>query len=226
MQGADTMPPALICAKNLSYSYDSQSVFSIEEWALEQGDNQLLIGASGSGKTTFLSLLTGLLYPTTGSVEVRGNPVSELSSRAFDLIRARMFGIVFQDHHLISGFTVKDNLRLVRAVAKQPDDDPWISYLLESLGIADLQDRKPMELSRGEAQRVALARAAAARAPIILADEPTSALDDQNTAKVMALLLRLCEETDATLLVATHDQRITSYFDKRLTLDQNMERAA
>jgi putative ABC transport system ATP-binding protein len=114
--------------------------------------------------------------------------------------------------------SVRENLRIARRLARLAPDDAWLDACLERLGIAHLARRKPAGISRGEAQRVAIARALANRPGLVLADEPTSALDDASCERVASLLVGECRAAGATLVVATHDQRLKSRFARSITL--------
>lgn len=218
MEDLSAAPETLIEVSGLRHTFGNKTVLTLDNWSLMHGENQLLLGPSGSGKTTLLSVITGLLQPTSGDVKLRGQYLSQMSSGQKDKARATSFGLVFQDHHLVSSLTVEDNLAFARFVAGLADDPAWTATLLERLGLAGKKNAKPSTLSRGEAQRAAIARAAITRPPILIADEPTSALDDANTDHVLTLMTDLCEKWGATLLVASHDNRLTSYFSHRLDL--------
>lgn len=218
MEGRSATPETLIEVSGLSHDYAGRTVLALDEWCLKEGENQLLLGPSGSGKTTLLSVITGLLKPTAGDIKLCGEYLSRMSPSQKDKARATSFGLVFQDHHLISSLSVEDNLAFARFVAGQDDDPEWTQTLLDRLGLAEKRNSKPATLSRGEAQRAAIARAAITRPPILIADEPTSALDDANTDHVLTLMTDLCKRWGATLLVASHDNRLASYFNHRLDL--------
>ncbi|MCK0070619.1 ABC transporter ATP-binding protein [Kordiimonas laminariae] len=208
----------LIETKELRHSYSDQEILYIKSWCLHEGENQLLLGASGCGKTTLISLLSGLSKPSSGDIWVNGILLSGLQSGEIDRLRASMFGLIFQDYHLVSSLNVYENITLPQQFTNQPTDKGWAEHLLKRLGLTDKKHTKPSALSHGEAQRVAIARAAMCQPPVVIADEPTSALDDENTAHVMELLNNLCAEWGATLLVASHDKRIKPFFEKRLIL--------
>jgi putative ABC transport system ATP-binding protein len=177
-----------------------------------------VLGLSGSGKSTLLHLIAGLLQPTRGQILVAGCDVTALRPVELDRFRGQTIGIVLQNLHLISAISVRDNLRLARSLAGLAEDRARLDRLLDELGLAGLADRRPPDLSQGEAQRVAIARAVINRPALILADEPTSALDDGNCAAVLRLLREQAEASGATLVIATHDQRLSPHFDQRLTL--------
>jgi len=217
----DKSKKSLIKVSELGHSYGDREVLSIAEWHLIRGKHQLLLGPSGSGKTTLLSILTGLLRPTSGQVSFHINSALDISVDTISKHIASVFGVVFQDHHLITSLTLEENIRLAQQLSSRGLDNDWGDHLLEKMGLYARRKDKPDMLSRGEIQRAAIARAASTRPPILIADEPTSALDDKNSEQVMALLQTLSEEFGATLLVASHDKRIMSYFDERLELQSS-----
>lgn len=214
---------ALLQVSDLRHQYGDRTVLSIDDWSLNEGGHQLLLGPSGSGKTTLLGILTGLLSPTGGKVEALGTSLTNMSVSQLSSFRARNYGFVFQDHHLVSSLTVGENLTLARHLADLPVDEAWGDHLLDHLGLAKHKNNKPSELSHGEAQRAAIARAAVTKPPLILADEPTSALDDDNAVAVIDLLKDLSKEAGSTMLIASHDSRIKPYFSNSLTLEKLQE---
>lgn len=204
--------------RGLRHDYAGRTVLSVPSWDVAKGDTSLVLGPSGSGKTTLLNAIAGLATPTAGSIRVAGQEVTRLASAARDAFRARHVGLVLQTLHLIGVVSVRENLRLAQRLAGSPADDARIDEVLASLGIAGLGVSRASDISVGEAQRVAIARAVVNRPSLILADEPTSALDDANCAKALALLLDQAAACGATLLVATHDNRIRGSFEQRLEL--------
>ncbi len=214
---------ALLQVENLLHQYGDKLVLSLNAWYLEPFEHQLLLGPSGSGKTTLLGILSGLLRPSAGSVSALGKTLTDMSVGDLSSFRARNIGFVFQDHHLISSLTIGENMRLARQLADLPEDPDWTAHLLGQLGLSSYHDTKPASLSHGEAQRAAIARAAVTKPPLLLADEPTSALDDDNTQKVMELLQALSKEAGSTMLVASHDQRLKSFFSSSLVLGKLQE---
>jgi putative ABC transport system ATP-binding protein len=190
---------------------------------LEHGGNMLLLGASGCGKTTWLSVLAGLLKPTEGRVLFEGKDIHALPARACDKLRGCHYGFVFQTLHLLPSLTLRQNIALAADMAGEKPDDKRIARLLGTLGLADKAHRKPDALSQGEQQRAAIARAVLNRPSLIVADEPTSALDDVNAHVVVDLLEEQAKDTGAALLIATHDNRIKSRFQNIVTLDARMK---
>jgi putative ABC transport system ATP-binding protein len=208
----------LLRIRDLRHDYGGRTVLSVPAWDVAQGEASLVLGPSGSGKSTLLNLIAGLASPTAGSISVGGEEINRLSPAGRDAFRARSVGLVLQSLHLIGVVSVRENLRIAQRIASLPADDGRIDEVLESLGIAGLARAKARDLSMGEAQRVAIARAIVNGPRLILADEPTSALDDANCEKALALLLDQALACGATLLVATHDNRIRERFVKRLAL--------
>lgn len=137
---------------------------------------------------------------------------------AADGLRRRYFGIVFQTLRLVSALTVRANLALAQKIQTGANDPALIDRTLDRLGIAHRADARPHALSQGEAQRAAIARALVVRPAILVADEPTSALDNANAERVARLLVELADETGASLIIATHDERLRPHFPRTLTL--------
>jgi putative ABC transport system ATP-binding protein len=204
--------------RSLRHDCAGRTVLDVPSWDVGKGESSLVLGPSGSGKTTLLNVIAGLATPTAGSVRVAGEEITRLSPAARDAFRARQVGLVLQTLHLIGVVTVRENLRLAQRLAGSPVDDSRIDEVLASLAVASLAGARAREISVGEAQRVAIARAVVNRPALILADEPTSALDDANCEKALALLLAQAAACGATLLVATHDNRIRGHFARRLEL--------
>lgn len=204
---------------NLCHQYGSTTVLQLPHLNAAQGEHHLVLGQSGSGKTTLLHILAGLLKPSQGHVVVAGEDLTALSGDALDRFRGRHIGIVFQQLHLLPTLTVEQNLLLAPFMAGLPQDVARVHEVLQNLDVGDKAHAYPNELSHGQRQRVAIARAVMNRPSVLLADEPTSSLDDQRAEQVLHLLTAQAEAHGATLLIATHDHRITDRFHHRLDLD-------
>ncbi len=198
----------MIATRALRYQYLSGSPLAFADLDLSQGSTLLLRGNSGSGKSTWLALVAGLLTATGGSVVVAGQNLGDLKGRARDAWRARNLGFLPQKLHLSDALTVVDNLGLAYFAADLPRSDAAIDDALNALGLQGLGARRPSQLSGGQAQRVALARAVLLRPKIILADEPTASLDDDSAQAALALLTHCAARCQATLVIATHDARL------------------
>ncbi len=205
---------------NLKHRYsNSDHTISYLDFSLKEKEHLLIIGGSGSGKTTLLHILGGLLKPTEGEVIINNTSIYSKSESNLDQFRRKHIGIVFQRVHLIAALTVLDNLRLAQYLSKTPKDHDRLIGLLKDLGIADKAKKYPNELSFGESQRVGIARAVINQPAILFADEPTSNLDDKNSAKVISLLQEQAEKNGASLIIATHDERIKRHYNNVLNLD-------
>ncbi|MGQ0511939.1 MAG: ABC transporter ATP-binding protein [Betaproteobacteria bacterium] len=202
----------------LRQKYGAQTVLSLDRFEAAAGEHWLVLGASGSGKTTILNLAAGLLRATEGTVEVGGQDLSKLKGGALDRWRGRSVGIVPQKLHLVSSLTVAQNLFLAQYLAGLPGDQGRAASLLKDLSLEDKSQSRPHQLSHGQAQRVAVARAVMNRPRLLLADEPTSNLDDAACAAALDLLQSQARACGATLVVATHDQRAKARFEKVLQL--------
>jgi putative ABC transport system ATP-binding protein len=208
----------IVLLDSLARVYGARTVVAIPSWTVTVGQHSMILGPSGSGKSTLLHLIAGLLRPSRGRVLVAGRDLAALTPAELDAFRGRTIGIVLQRLHLIPALTVRDNLRLARALARLPQDAARIDALIADLGLGALAGARPSQLSEGEAQRVAIARAVVNHPALILADEPTSALDDANCKTVLALLRAQAEASGATLVIATHDARLKPHFGHRLEL--------
>jgi ABC-type lipoprotein export system ATPase subunit len=194
--------------RDLKHAYDGAEVLKIASWQVEQGSQWLVLGPSGSGKTTLLHILAGILRPNAGNVTIAGQDVRGLSPDQLDRFRGRHIGIVLQRLHLIPSLTVVNNLLLAQYLAGLPQDGARVQEVLTSLDLTEKAGAYPHQLSFGQAQRVAVARAVVNRPRLLLADEPTSNLDDARCAQAFELLESQARGCNATLVIATHDQRI------------------
>ena len=194
--------------KAVAHRYGAVPAVAIPAWRAGAGEAWLVSGPSGCGKSTVLHILAGLIVPTQGTVTVAGTDLRALSEGARDRWRGRTIGLVPQRLHLVGALNVRDNLRLAQSLPGLPPDDARIRALLEAVGVAELAHRFPRELSQGQAQRVAIARAVVNRPALLLADEPTANLDDAHAAQALELLRAQAVEAGATLVVASHDNRV------------------
>lgn len=208
--------------ENLAAGYGDHSVISLIELNLSPGQTCLIRGPSGSGKTTLLHTIAGFLPPRSGTVCIEGVSIYSLTEGKRDNFRGRRIGIIFQTLHLMKSLSVKENLELASYACGRAHDLQQANDLLEKLGIIALQDKPAMKISQGQAQRVAIARALLGGPSLILADEPTSSLDDKACAETGRLLKDLCKETNAVLIISSHDARIGSDFDQIITLGESI----
>mgnify|MGYP001386034661 FL=1 len=202
--------------KNLRFKYDNNLELNFPDIKTSK-ENLLILGASGVGKTTFLHLLSGLLKPINGEINLLGTKISKLKMSEMDRFRGKNIGIVFQKPHFINSLTVKENLQLAQYISKKSDKNR-VQSLLESLGIEDKANKKTQNLSQGEKQRVSIALAIVNSPKLILADEPTSSLDDLNCEKVINILKNQASKYKAKLIIITHDYRLKKHFKNTLSL--------
>ncbi len=194
--------------RDLKHAYNGTQVLDVAAWRVEQGAQWLVLGPSGSGKTTLLHILAGILKPAGGSISIAGQDLAALKPAGLDRFRGRHIGIVLQRLHLVPSLTVMNNLLLAQYLAGLAQDGTRVREVLASLDAADKAGAYPHELSFGQAQRVAVARAVVNQPKLLLADEPTSNLDDVRCAQAYGLLESQARACGATLVIATHDQRI------------------
>lgn len=185
---------------------------------IQQGETVGLVGSSGSGKSSLLSVIAGLEAPTSGVVEIAGRSLANLDEDELALMRGEHIGIVFQSFHLIPTMTALENVAVPLELSGQKNARRRAREELKLVGLADRVEHYPGQLSGGEQQRVAIARAVVCGAPILLADEPTGNLDDQNSGHVIDLLFSLQAERNTTLLMVTHDARIAARCERIITL--------
>jgi putative ABC transport system ATP-binding protein len=183
---------------------------------VEQGEVVMLMGPSGSGKTTLLSIMGCILRATSGSVQVAGREVANLSERELPEIRLQHIGFVFQGFNLFPTLTVGENVELALDLKRIRGDKAKqeARRLLEQVGLATKYNSFPSDLSGGQKQRVAIARALAGSPGVILADEPTAALDSVSGRNVMEMMRELARKHGRGVVVVTHDSRVTEFADR------------
>jgi putative ABC transport system ATP-binding protein len=208
----------MIQISNVSYSFNNGVTILFTDFRVARGEQCLLLGESGSGKTTLLHLIGGLLRGYKGSILLDDVELSSLSESALDRFRGQKVGFIFQRNHLIQALTVEKNLMMAPYLSGLHFDKTGMQSTLENLGLKGREGSKVTELSQGQAQRVAIARAVMNHPSLILADEPTSSLDDKNCDRVIHLLMNIAAKNNATLLVATHDQRLKSIIGRTVRL--------
>ena len=207
----------MIKTESLKFSYDGRKYFDFPDINLDTGENLLIIGNSGIGKTTLLHLLAGILKPKSGSINVSGIEISKFSDTELDKFRGDNIGIVFQRPHFIYSLTINENLKLAQYLSPSKTSGD-AEKILESLNINDKYQQKPNQLSEGEKQRASIALALINSPNLILADEPTSSLDDFNCDNVIKLLKKQAKDHKAQLIVITHDARLKKHFKNNLNL--------
>lgn len=208
----------MLSLKGVRRRYGGREILAVDAFEAVAGEHWLVLGESGSGKTTFLNLVAGLLSPDEGEISLDGEILGKLTGAALDHWRGRHVGVVPQKLHLVSSLSVLQNLLLAPYLAGLSPDPARALYLLEQLALKEKARDKPHQLSHGQAQRAAIARAVMNRPKLLLADEPTANLDDANCEQALSLLQAQARECGATLIVATHDQRAKARLERRLEL--------
>jgi putative ABC transport system ATP-binding protein len=185
---------------------------------IPDGQFVAITGASGSGKSTMLGLIAGLDEPTSGSIEIDGSEVTEMSEDALAKLRSEKIGFIFQSFHLIPSLTAFENILIPMEIRGLSNAKPRAEELLESVGLVNRGHHYPAELSGGEQQRVAIARAFANSPTILLADEPTGNLDSKNGMHIFDLMKNMHQQNDVTLVLVTHDQTLAANAQRRIVL--------
>lgn len=222
----------ILKAEKISKKYtrktkNSNFFYAVSETDFELPENSLIeiCGRSGSGKSTFLNMMCGILTPSSGKILIEENENQQTDLYSMDdenlsLFRNKNFGVIPQGQSGLSSLTVLENVKLSALVYK--DDSKELSQfalsLLEKVGIADLKNEFPQNLSGGEMRRMAIARALINKPKFIFADEPTSDLDDENTQNILSLLQSISKENVGVLLV-THETDAAKYADKVYKMD-------
>ena len=220
----DAAAPAMVETRDLSRDYEMPGgvVHALRDVSVRVGRGQLvaLRGRSGSGKTTFLSILGALDRPSRGSVSVDGLTVSELPESQLIEFRRRKLGFIFQAFGLLPVLSAAENIEVpLRLVRTDPRErNRRVSELLALVGLGGRANHRPHELSGGEQQRVAIARALANHPDLLLADEPTGQLDSQTGRSIMAVLQHLVRSEGVTAIVATHDTTLIDLADRVIEL--------
>ena len=213
----------MIHSHGLRYQYPGGPLLAFADVAVPQDGVLLVSGPSGCGKSTWLALVAALMAPTAGTLVVAEQPLAALRGASADAWRARSIGFLPQALHLSAALSVQRNLALAQWAAGQAQDDGAITRALQALGVAELAQRRPAQLSGGQAQRVALARAVLMRPRVILADEPTASLDDEAAAAAVTLMHQTALAQGATLVIASHDVRVAALLIPRLALPARLQ---
>ncbi len=187
-------------------------IVDVAEFSLAPGQQLALRGESGSGKTTFLHLIAGILAADSGSIRLGGRDMAALGESARDRLRAETIGYIFQTFNLLQGYSCLENVMLGMAFGGG-SNRAHATAMLERVGLAQRLRHYPRQLSTGQQQRVAVARALANRPALVLADEPTGNLDHRNAREALALIRQTCRENGAALLLVSHDPEVLGAFE-------------
>jgi len=201
-----------------------QTIIDIPRFSADEKQQIALRGESGSGKTTFLNLIAGILKPDTGKIIVADTEVSQLGEAGRDRFRAKNIGYIFQTFNLLQGYTCLENVLLGMSFGPGANKDRALE-LLKRVGLEQKANHLPRQLSIGQQQRVAVARALANEPKLVLADEPTGNLDPKTAREALNLIRETCWERGAAFLLVSHDHHVLTQFQTRLNLAE-INRAA
>jgi len=219
------MSEPIITLQNVSKSFgqNSSSIQVLEDLSLDlkKGESLALVGASGSGKSTLLHVICGLEKPNKGNVYIKGVNITDLSTDERSLFRGKEVGFVYQFHHLLPDLTALENIALPAMLSGIGKEEAFeiAASLLEQVNLNDKKENRPNELSGGERQRVAIARAMSNNPSCLIMDEPTGNLDKKNVENFMNLLMDMVSTREIALIIATHDNNVSSRLDKLLNLE-------
>jgi len=212
----------MINIRNLTKTVTSgeDNLTILDDVSIEIPDGQFvaITGASGSGKSTLLGLIAGLDAPTTGSIVIDGEDVTEMSEDGLARLRSQKVGFIFQSFHLIPSLTAFENVLIPLEIRRSPNARSRADELLDAVDLANRGHHYPAELSGGEQQRVAIARAFANSPTILLADEPTGNLDSKNGRHIFELMQGMHNRNRVTLVLVTHDAGLASEAERRIIL--------
>ena len=209
-------PMSLLSISALQKSFrtpegERKTIVDVPAFALAAGQQLALRGESGSGKTTFLHLIAGILAADSGSIVIDGRDMAALGESGRDRLRAESIGYIFQTFNLLQGYSVLENVMLGMAFGAG-SDRAHATAMLERVGLSHRLQHYPRQLSTGQQQRVAVARALANHPKLVLADEPTGNLDHKNARESLALIRETCRENGAALLLVSHDPGVLASF--------------
>ena len=219
------MSNPILEVKNITKSFgnndESNIVLDNLSMQVNRGESLGLVGASGSGKSTLLHILGGLEKPNSGTVSIKGEIISKLNSDESSLFRSKEIGFVYQFHHLLPDLTAIENVALPALLSGKTEEEALhiSNFLLKQVNLSEKEDNTPNELSGGERQRIAIARAMANEPSCLFMDEPTGNLDSKNVENFMDLLMEMVRTHETVLIVATHDNNVSSRLDRLLSLE-------
>lgn len=195
-------------------------VLDIPRFEVAAGEQMVLVGRSGCGKTTLLHIIAGISRPDAGLVQINGRDITKLHEFQRDQFRAANIGYVFQTFNLLPGFNALENVLLGMSFSRGRGDPARAKQLLSRVGLSHRLSHRPAMLSVGEQQRVAVARSLANRPKLLLADEPTANVDTRNQQQIIDLIRETCQEENVSLVLVTHTPEVSEQFERVERLDQ------
>ncbi|MDH5645187.1 MAG: ABC transporter ATP-binding protein [Candidatus Heimdallarchaeota archaeon] len=191
--------------------------------SIKKGEFVVILGASGSGKTTMLNQIGGIDQPTLGVVKIAGNDITNYTDKQMTRHRKEKIGWIFQFHNLIPSLNARENVMLaLEMMGDTKNQQQRADEVLGIIGLAGMEERFPAQLSGGQQQRIAIARALVKNPEIIVADEPTGNLDRSTGRAIVDLMLKLCREKSITFCIVTHDPSLTSVADRLLYMEDGI----
>ncbi|RDI39108.1 ABC transporter ATP-binding protein [Falsibacillus pallidus] len=208
-----TILEAVKLHKSYGNKWNKQEVLKGIDLTIHEGEFVSIMGASGSGKTTLLNVLSSIDKVSEGSIKIENKEMTKMKEKQLAEFRKHHLGFIFQDYNLLDTLTVKENILLPLSISKTPrkEADSRFNELAEELGILELKDKYPNEISGGQKQRTSAARAFIHNPSIIFADEPTGALDSKSASDLLNKLKSLNKTRKATIVMVTHDPVAASY---------------
>ena len=205
---------------NLSYNTDNNLIKVLQDVSLEvdHKDTVSIVGESGSGKTSLIMLIGGLEKATSGKIQFKEFEISNLNEDQISEIRRKNIGIVFQSFYLIPNYTALENVSLTLEINRISNPEQKAKDMLSRFGLSQRLNNLPSQLSGGEQQRVAIARSIVMKPQLILADEPTGNLDSENSNLISKILFDYVNEEQASLIVATHDDKLASQAKRKIKI--------
>jgi len=219
---ATATPTAVVSARDVTrrYGEGDAAVDALRGVTLDivPGQFAAVMGPSGSGKSTLMHILAGLDKPTSGTVEIAGTDITDLSDSRLTLLRRHQVGFIFQFFNLLPMLSAEENILLPLRLAGESIDRTWADAVIDQVGLSDRRKHRPSELSGGQQQRVAIARALASRPAVLFADEPTGNLDSSTSGEILKLLREMVTQYGQTMVMVTHDANAAAMADRVLFL--------
>ncbi len=203
------------------YGTGSNQVIALDkiDLSIEKGEFVAIVGASGSGKSTFLHIIGSVDHPSEGRVVIEGTDISTLNQEESAIFRRRKVGLVYQFYNLIPTLTIRKNILMPLLLDKKKPNPEFFEQVVNALGIADKLESLPSQLSGGQQQRAAIARSLVYRPALLLADEPTGNLDQKNTKEIIDMLKLSNRNLNQTIVLITHDEKVALEADRIVAIE-------